>query len=268
MFLGLKQDFFPNSATPIPQLNGLWSVINHNQKYYMLSNVCPHQNSRVTQCVTNSLRCPYHGFTFDLTGSGINNNQVLEPRACYSVGSMLFDQPVHTDFPVPTDCFELVSYRRDIVKASKEVIMDVFVDIDHIPVAHKGVYDRIGIFDPTALTYRVFDGGSIQLVPPQATEHMIEADQQLNLGACWLALYPDTMIEWQPGALFVTVATDQGVDIYQYRDRRYDAASWHLNQSVWEIAWSQDKQLSEGLVSMAQQNLDPLKQHHRAFYAV
>lgn len=268
MFLGLKQDFAPNSATPIPQLDGLWSVANFDSSYYLLSNVCPHQNSRVSQCATNSLRCPYHGFTFDLHGSGINNNKNLESRPCYSVGSMLFDLPVNTDFPVPTEQFELVEYRRDIVNATVECIMDVFVDIDHIPIAHEGVYDRIGIFDAQCLTYRTFQGGSIQLVPLQSTKHIIENDKLLELGACWLALYPGTMIEWQPGAMFITVATDHGVDIYKYRDRRYDNAAWELNQEVWEAAWSQDKQLSENIVSMAQQNLDSLKQHHRQWYAV
>jgi hypothetical protein len=154
------------------------------------------------------------------------------------------------------------------VNASVETIMDVFLDINHIPVAHAGVYDQIGITNISGLVYKTFDGGSIQFVPPQSNSHMIAQDQELNLGACWMALYPGTMIEWQPGALFVTVATNSGVQVYKYRDTRYPLGSWNINEDVWELAWSQDKTLSENIVEIGHTNLDQLKQHHRSYHAV
>jgi hypothetical protein len=205
---------------------------------------------------------------FDLLGLGIGNELVLQKQSCHGDSTMLFDQPVVYNFPIPTEHFELVEHRRDIVDASIETIMDVFLDIVHIPVAHAGVYGRIGITDISRLVYEIFDGGSVQFVPPQSNSHMIAQDQDLNLGACWMALYPGTMIEWQPGALFVTVATDNGVQVYKYRDIRYPTSSWHINEDVWELAWSQDRALSENIVEIGHNNLDQLKQHHRSYYAV
>ena len=268
MFLGLKQDFKLDSATPIDQLDKKWSMVNHYDRFYLLSNVCPHQNSKISNCETSKLTCPYHGMQFDLLGLGVGNELVLQKQSCYSDGSMLFDRPVPYSFPIPTEHFELVEHRRDTVDASIETIMDVFLDIAHIPVAHAGVYDQIGITDISRLGYETFDGGSVQFVQPQSNSHMIAQDQDLNLGACWMALYPGTMIEWQPGALFVTVATDNGVQVYKYRDTRYPTSSWQINEDVWELAWSQDKQLSKNIVEIGHNNLDQLKQHHRSYHAV
>jgi hypothetical protein len=181
---------------------------------------------------------------------------------------MLFDRPVRYSFPIPTEHFELVEHRQDTVNASVETIMDVFLDIAHIPVAHAGVYDRIGITDISRLGYETFDGGSVQFVQPQSNSHMIAQDQELNLGACWMALYPGTMIEWQPGALFVTVAHNKGVEVYKYCDTRYPPSSWQINKDVWELAWRQDQDLSENIVEISYNNLDKLKQHHRSYCAV
>jgi phenylpropionate dioxygenase-like ring-hydroxylating dioxygenase large terminal subunit len=268
MFLGLKQDFKQDCAVPIDQLDKKWSMVNHCEHFYLLSNVCPHQNSRISNCQTSKLTCPYHGMQFDLLGLGVNNELVLQKQSCYSDGAMLFDQSVTYRFPIPTEHFELVEHRRDTVNASVETIMDVFLDIHHIPVAHAGVYDQIGISNIDRLSYETFDGGSIQFVPPQTNTHMIAQDQELNLGACWMALYPSTMIEWQPGALFVTVATENGVQVYKYRDTRYLDSSWKLNEDVWELAWSQDRALGENIVEIGHSNLDQLKQHHRIYHAM
>ena len=97
---------------------------------------------------------------------------------------------------------------------------------------------------------------------------MHQDDVKYNLGACWMAVYPGTMIEWQPGALFVTVARNvddqtSAVEIYKYRDSRYWEESWELNSDVWETAWTQDKELSENISGISFKNLDQLKQHHR-----
>jgi phenylpropionate dioxygenase-like ring-hydroxylating dioxygenase large terminal subunit len=268
MFLGLKQDFAVNYATPIAHMGRLWCVANNNSQYYLVSNVCPHQHSKILFAGSTALVCPYHGFEFDLTGQGINNHCKLERKSCYVVGNFIFDRPVHYVFPIDTEPFKLVEYRRDQVNAPVPVIMDVFLDIQHIPVAHAGVYDKVGITDIDAIKYKTFEGGSIQFVPCENTHHMIKADQQWQLGACWMAIYPDTMIEWQPGALFVTVATDAGVDVYKYRDTRYVSDNWTLNNVVWETAWMQDRQLSENIVELSSNNLDTLKSHHRDYHAV
>jgi len=248
MFLGLKQDFLHNHATPIDQLDCNWSVVRHHDQFYMLSNVCPHKHSRIAHCQTPELKCPYHGLAYTLQGQGILNNYSLQQKSCYLLGSMVFDLPVHYEFPIETKHFVLMEHRRDCVNAAVETIMSVFLDIEHIPVAHDGVYDKIGITNVENIIMKYFDGGSIQLVPAQDQTFKIEDDRKFDLGACWMALDPGTMIEWQPGALFVTVAHDKGVEVYKYRDTRYSDNQWHINEMTWELAWSQDKQLSENIV--------------------
>jgi hypothetical protein len=180
---------------------------------------------------------------------------------------MLFDQHVSCTFPIDTKDMSLVEHRQDIVKASPATIMDVFLDIDHIPVAHAGVYEKIGITSTSELTWSTFENGSIQFVPAQPGTDMVPQDQQYNLSACWMAVYPGTMIEWQPGALFITVAhsideTTSRVQVYKYKDNRYWEEAWTANEGVWETAWTQDRELAESIVYPAVENIDKLKQHY------
>jgi hypothetical protein len=76
------------------------------------------------------------------------------------------------------------------------------------------------------------------------------------------------MIEWQKEALFVTIATSAGehsqVYVFKYMDK--DCINdWKLNESVWETAWSQDKNQAELLTEFAQSNLEQQKIHFRNF---
>ena len=272
MFLGLKQDFAQGTARPIDQLNQLWLMVHQAKEFYLLSNVCPHQRSKISQCSSTQLQCPYHGMAFDLQGQGIGNAFRLDRRTCFEMGNMLLLTAVKHTFPIDTATFDLVEHRQDQVNATVETIMDVFLDTDHIPFAHQGVYDQVGITSIDQLTYHVFAGGSIQYVPADINLHMIDADKHLNLGACWMALYPGTMIEWQPGALFVTVATPNAagsqVQVYKYSDQRYSDLHWNNNNAVWETAWEQDRRIAESIVSVSHTNLNDLQSHHRDFYAL
>jgi phenylpropionate dioxygenase-like ring-hydroxylating dioxygenase large terminal subunit len=268
MFLALKQDIPLDHVVPLTQYRHTMSVANTGE-FHLISNVCPHQNSRIAQCATTKLECPYHGLQFNCHGLGVGNDNFLDRWECYTNQTMLFDQYVDCVFPVSTKHMELKEHREDIVNALPEIIMDVFLDVEHIPVAHKGVYDAIGITNVSDLQWSLFSNGSIQVVPTQDNSHIIEDDQKYNLGAAWMAIYPGTMIEWQPGALFITIAQShiQGscVQVYKYQDTRYSDSRWAVNQQVWELAWAQDKQLSELIVSVPHQNLDDLKQHHRVW---
>lgn len=274
MFLALTQDILPGQIVPLPQYDNRYSVANTGT-FYLLDNICPHQNSRIAKCATDRLKCPYHGLEFDHNGTGINNEYCLGKWPTYKNQTMLFDQHVSCNFPIDTQHMMLIEHRQDIVTATPAVIMDVFLDIDHIPVVHPGVYDQIGITNADEITWSTFENGSIQFVPAQQDTNAIPEDQQYNIAACWMSVYPGTMIEWQPGALFITVTdalseTTTKVQVYKYRDTRYAQEVWELNEHVWETAWSQDRELAELIVSPATVNLDELKQHHMnwVLYAV
>jgi len=268
MFLALKQDILLNTIVPLPQFNDNLSLVNHNE-LYLMGNVCPHQRARLTKCAIKELQCPYHGLKFNIQGQGIENGFLLQRTKCYENQTMVFDRPVKHLFPVDTSFMVLKERRIDKVLASVDIITDVFLDITHIPVAHPGVYDQISISDIDAISWETFDNGSIQYVPAQDNTHMIDSDKSYNIGACWLAVYPGTMIEWQPGAMFVTVALDNttgsDVHIFKYKDSRYSNDSYIFNEQIWETAWAQDKDLAENIVELPMQNLDPLKEHHRTW---
>lgn len=269
MFLALTQDIPNDHVVPLQQYDKRISIANTGA-FSLLSNICPHQNSRIAKCETDHLQCPYHGLKFDRTGAGIDNEYSLETWPVYRNQTILFDQHVSCIFPVDTQYMALAEHRQDIVKATPNMIMDVFLDIDHIPVAHAGVYDRIGITDVDNITWSTFENGSIQFVPLPEDLDIVQTDRQYNLGACWMAVYPGTMIEWQPGALFVTVAhsideNSSQVQVYKYKDNRYWEEAWELNSSVWETAWAQDKELAEMITEFPSENLNGLKKHYRAW---
>jgi phenylpropionate dioxygenase-like ring-hydroxylating dioxygenase large terminal subunit len=272
MFLSLTQDVCQGYVLPLSQYDKKLSLVN-NDGFYLLDNICPHQHSRIATCRQDHLTCPYHGLAFDLDGRGAGHQHCLYKQQCYVLQNMIFSQPVNCDFPVNTEHMHLEQTRIDTVNAPVEIIMDVFLDIEHIPVAHAGVYDQVGITSIDTISWSTFEGGSIQYVPAQTHKHVIEQDRSDALGAVWLALYPGTMVEWQPGALFVTVAcpVDQAsskVHVFKYKDTRYSNSSWQLNEKVWEQAWSQDRALSENITSLSYTNTDQLKQHYRSWLNV
>ena len=148
----------------------------------------------------------------------------------------------------------------------------MFLDVDHIPVVHKSVYDDVGI--GTDVTWHYYNWGSIQSVE-KSTEYSKEfADslkdmQPQRLAAFWITVYPYTTIEWQPGAMFVNVCVPRGeltdVCVFKYRDTRYSCKNWDINSTIWETAWLQDRQQAESIInrSMFTPHLEASKIHFR-----
>jgi hypothetical protein len=162
--------------------------------------------------------------------------------------------------------------RIDSVKTSYKNIIDVFLDVDHIPVVHKTVYDDLGI--GTDVSWKYYDWGSIQFVE-KSTKYSKEFKDTLigmptqQLAAFWITVYPYTTIEWQPGAMFVNVCVPRDnttdVCVFKYRDTRYSDANWNINSTVWETAWQQDRKQAELIVkrSMHVPHLETSKIHFR-----
>jgi phenylpropionate dioxygenase-like ring-hydroxylating dioxygenase large terminal subunit len=265
MFLGLTNNHQIGEVKPLPHYNLNKSLVRNNSGFFVMSNVCPHQNARLTSIDTiDTLTCPYHGMQFDTSGVGIGNSFCLHNDSTSIVGNMIFGQTVSFVWPIDLSYMELDEFRIDSVRVDPKIVLDVFLDIEHIPVAHPGVYDAIAITDISKIKYDFFDNGSNQYVTADNDQHIIDADRLYNLGALWTTVYPATTIEWQPGALFVNVALDDGrVLVYKYKDSRYSATDWKLNSDVWETAWHQDRELCQQIAELPMTNLDPLKSHHR-----
>lgn len=267
MFLAHSNEVQNNCYKPLAQYNNKDVLANDAGVFSVKSNVCPHQLSLLsTEPGTGTRVCPYHNWAFDISGNPVSsgrtshycqNTRPLSTVDAFQFKNMLFDRAV--------DCKELhwldlskmqlKEQRIDIVKADPKIIMDVFLDVDHIQAVHPGVYDLIDLPSIEAVQWHYYDWGSLQLVA-KGEEY----------GAAWLAVYPGTMIEWQPGALFVTVAQPcvdgAKVHVFKYSDSETD---WALNEKVWETAWAQDKSQAELIAGFTQHNLEESKKHFRSW---
>jgi len=267
MFLSLTQDIPSNHAVPLEQYDHHWCLVNNNGKFELVSNICPHQNAKLCVTATEQFVCGYHGKTFDICGTGVNTALKLPTKTVYSVDALLLDQSLPISIPCNLEYMRLQEYRKDFVRSSPDIIMDVFLDIEHIDHAHAGLYDQKGLDTLEQVEVSVFSNGSAQSVISDRATYAIDADKEIGLAAYWLAIYPYTMIEWQPGALYVTVANkisdaSSCVHVFKYYDTRYDTSVVEFNNKVWETAWSQDRRLSESVVAMPTQHLSQLKQHY------
>lgn len=274
MFLGHTNDLTEKSYTVLSQTNNREVLVKDNG-YSIVSNICPHQESLISnQDGEGSRVCPFHGWSFTLSGeilgsgtSNCKNNHNLKTKDVFEWNSLLFSEPFKLDYAVDLSHMTLIEKRTDLLDCDERNVMDLFLDVDHIPLVHKGVYDRIGLSNIREVSWQYFDRGSLQIVKRTDStfdDHLIELDRQQ--GAFWLAIYPNTMIEWQPGSMFVTIAIGEGkVVVYKYRDSRYTDESYNINSSVWELAWEQDKNQCLLLTSFTNLNLCPAKEHYRMF---
>jgi len=260
MFLSHINDIPRGCTQPLKQFNNQKFLLNDSGEVTFGHNICPHQGSVIVAGRQSELKCRYHGWTWDFRGNptsqgytSVCNDTKLKLKPTYDYNGLLFDQPI--DIPsIPVDFrgMQLKETRVDTVNASPKNIMNLFLDVDHIPVVHKGVYEQIGI-DNTDIEWEYFNNGSIQKVR-----------NNNKFSAFWIALYPHVMIEWQQGALFVTAMTPieknkTDVVVWKYSD---DSDLWKLNESVWETAWAQDKEQAERLVGgSTTSNLEPQKIH-------
>jgi phenylpropionate dioxygenase-like ring-hydroxylating dioxygenase large terminal subunit len=238
-------------------------VIVYSDEYKLISNICPHQKSLIsTKDGEGNRICPYHSWSFTIDGSPLTSGRThsycrneipLDNEKVYEWNSLLFN--VKLDFKHHSDFnnLMLMEKRIDIVDSNFKNIMDLFLDVDHIQSIHTGVYDLIGI-DNTEVRWEFYENGSIQIV-----------DQ----GALWISVYPFTMIEWQRGSLFITVAvpiteSSTRVHVYKYVDKS-SLDSWKLNEHVWETAWRQDRNQAEIITEFSKNNLEPQKIHYRKY---
>lgn len=261
MFLSHKASISPNSYQVLEQFNKEKVLIN-SDGVRLVSNICPHQQSLISSKngVGNRV-CPYHNWSFTLEGYPLTsgrtekyckNSQPLDTDRVHEWNSLLFTTQVDFDITHKFDNMVLMENRIDVVKANYKNVMDLFLDVDHIQTVHSGIYDMIGITD-TEVEWKYYKNGS--------TQHVRQ-------GAVWMAVYPYTMIEWQQGSLFVTVAMPDGnnsnVHVFKYMDKA-SSDTWKLNEHVWETAWAQDKKQAELINGFALHNLEQSKLHYRDF---
>jgi len=279
MFLCHVNDVKLNSYIVLKQFNNEKVLVSTTTGYKLISNVCPHQQSLLTTCNGRGGRvCPYHGWSFDIDGNNLGsgttsnctNDKPLKSEPVYEWNNMLFSVPIHYNYEHNLSNMELVEARVDTVIADYRNVVDLFLDVDHIPLIHKGVYEVIGLSNITSVDWEYFQNGSMQIVERtdiSYNDHLIPED--IDKGAFWLTVYPNTMIEWQPGGLFITVAIGNNqVVVFKYNDNRYTKHSCEINTSVWEQAWFQDKEQAEKIVSFTDLHLCEAKRQYRNYLSL
>lgn len=280
MFLGHLSDLEVGSHCVLAQLNNQYVLSKTDTGPQLISNVCPHQESLISEKDGQGGRiCPYHGWSFDVNGNPIGsgttkckNENSLSAIEIFNWNHLLFSQPVDLKHSADLTHMRLQEKRIDYVNADYRNVVDLFLDVDHIPLIHKGVYEKIGLRNIRDVDWEFYNNGSIQVVTRNDdyfNDHIIESDRKY--GAFWLTVYPNSMIEWQPGSLFVTVAVPSDnkltkVIVYKYKDLRYSEESYDINQFVWETAWQQDKDQAEKLTNFTNYNLCFAKKHYRSFF--
>ena len=266
MFIAHKNDLEPGEAKPLEQTLNKKFVINNDGMYRIGNNICPHQLSRIIGKKTKELRCQYHGWSWDHKGfckdsgasSMTNNSQLFFDDNVIDNNGLLFDQKIDlsTIPDIKFDNLLLSQHRVDTVNADSRITMDIFLDVDHIPYVHEGVYNLLGIEGNANVDWDYFDWGSIQKV----------SDNNGKQIAAWIAVYPFTMIEWQGGSVFITECFDENkVAVWKYYNRDTTFKSYEENSQMWETAWSQDKAQALQMLKFPPTtgNLEEAKHHYR-----
>jgi phenylpropionate dioxygenase-like ring-hydroxylating dioxygenase large terminal subunit len=165
MFLAHKSSISNSEYKVLDQYQKKKVLVNDSGIYKIVSNVCPHQQSLISFKDGNNVRvCPYHNWSFKLDGSPITsgrteyyckNTESLKTEPVYEWNGLLFDCPVDFDLDIDLSNMVLVESRLDIVKATPNNIMDIFLDVDHIQSVHAGVYDLINIHDTDGNTMKM-----------------------------------------------------------------------------------------------------------------
>lgn len=270
MFLGHQNELENNQWKVLEQSGKTKTLVNDNGSYRLQNNICLHQGSRLREGTGTGLNvvCPYHAWSWNKDGKPLGsgtvghsrgsekctNSEPLTTKNVYSWSGFLFENPVPLDDVDISGNYRLVEYRQDRVKSSFAAIMDLFLDIDHIPVVHPELYTAIDVPTAKEIEWKTWPGGSIQYVPTLAGSNPewaeLAAGKKNPYGALWLAQYPFTQFEWQPGAVFVQV--NQPVSdaetishIFKYKDIDFGEKNWSINERVWETAWEQDKRQAE-----------------------
>jgi phenylpropionate dioxygenase-like ring-hydroxylating dioxygenase large terminal subunit len=253
-FLAHTTELDTDAVKPVSQLDN--KLLVKGDTTQLFNNICPHQLSRICSKKQNELKCQFHGWTWDLNGNGDIN---LKGTPVFKDNGLLFTDNISIkEFAgLHIEQYKLVAERVDIVNANWKNIVDLFLDVDHIPIVHKGVYEQIGITDKAKIDWSYYDWGNVQTVH----------DENNKLVAIWAMVYPYSMIEWQAGSLFITVCKPIGdstaVTVFKYSDP--DTSYYQDNSRIFEAAWSQDKNQAENIVMFPKVSDDTQKMHFRNY---
>jgi choline monooxygenase len=243
-------------------------VLRDNEgKLRAFHNVCRHRAARVMTeaegCATR-LRCPYHGWTYDLEGrlrgtpefEGVadfrREDNGLVPLAAAEWGPLVF---VHAcpsttalpDFlkPLPEQtallqldklCF--VERREYELACNWKVFVDNYLDGGyHVNYVHPGL---AGVLDYSQYRTDVFDWTSVQSSPIKASDKADESVSKVRTGdrAYYWWVFPNLMLNLYQGVMDTNLVLPLGPDQckvifdFYFADTEGDAAKRYIAESI------------------------------------
>lgn len=295
LFLGHKHDMEPGEWRSIPEYNHTKCLLNLDGKYFLQENICHHQGSLLRTGSGKDEKlvvCPYHACSWSHEGSPVSKGYVgYHTKVDFKNDRQLIMEPVHEWcgflFDSELDCpeypiagnYELRESRVDVVKSDLIPIVEAAIDVEHIMTVHANEMDEINIADCKGIIWDVYQSSNVQKVPYDPCSGTEEwnratAGKTFEYGAYWFAFYPNIILEWQPGTVFVMDIRpgpegNTPVKVIKYHDISYNETVWQINNDVWDTVWKQDcdqNALTQaGYKTVTWKNLEPIKQHFRSW---
>ncbi len=242
-------------VAPFTLLQGLLDeplvAVRDGDEVRCLSNACTHRgNLLVTSpCRLNALRCGYHGRRFGLdggcraapgfddvpregwTGDDLSRAQVAWWRALPFVSL----DPEHTfeawagdatarlaTLPLERLVADPAGARSFTVRAHWALYVENYLEGLHVPFVHPGLQRALSM--PEYRT-ELFAHGSLQVGPAREGDHDLlpvdDAHAGERVGAYYLWLFPNTMLNFYPWGLSVNVVVPEAVDRTRVDYARY-----------------------------------------------
>ena len=209
----------------------------------LLSNVCRHRQAIMKNGRGNAdnIVCPLHRWTYDLNG-GLLGAPHFADNPCLALArtplshwnGLLFEAPRRSERSVAKDlaafnvgAFDFDGYLFDHVEIHEcvynwKTFIEVYLEDYHVGPFHPGLGQFVSCDD---LSWQFGERFSVQtvgvnngLARPGTPKYRAWHDQVMRLsngvppalGAIWLTLYPNVMLEWYPHVLVVSTLIPRG----------------------------------------------------------
>ena len=215
-------------------------LVNNGSSIELLSNVCRHRQAIMLEGRgnTQNIVCPLHRWTYDLKGQ-LAGAPHFPGKPCLNLDSsplkrwngLLFDGPrnIATDLQncMAARDLDFSGYRLDSVKTAHhhfnwKTFIEVYLEDYHVVPFHPGLSGFVNCDD---LRWELGDWHSVQTVGVK--EHLRRAgspvyekwhevvrrynrDVDPPIGAVWMVIYPNIMVEWYPHVLVVSTVWPDG----------------------------------------------------------
>lgn len=244
-FAAHESQLTQNNVLPLNHMESLLGeslLLTRGDVIRCLSNVCTHRGMPIVaeECSAKTLRCGYHGRTFELDGC-MRNMPEFEDVSDFPSSSddltsfglkrwkgLLFTGSKPSRFEdcleelesrigwMPIESFEHdpMRYRSYEIDANWALYVDNYLEGFHIPYVHGDLHEEL---DYDSYRTELFEGGVLQVGIARGRDSCFELpesspDYGQRIGAYYYWLYPGLMLNFYPWGLSVNLVIPLAVD--------------------------------------------------------